>query len=546
MTAAGSPARTRIAALAGWLRDHRVFLLVAFATLAVFPYTPAINNPNENVRVYMTRALVQHHTLDISKVEAEWGWVNDKARNGTRVFSSKAPGASLLGVPVLAAQTFVWHRLGWHSPSQLATTLSLRVFVVMIPMCAFLWLVCRHARRLSGSRAVGDLVMVAVGLGSLLYPYGIHFVGHGLAAAASFGAFMVLAPPPGGTCAEGHQRAAWAGLLAGLGVVFEYQNLLVAALLTVYVAIRRPRSLPAFLAGALPAVVILGTFHALCFGRPWAFPYGHLDNVGFQTEHHGRGFHGLGLPEASALAGVLFLPGFGFFACSPFLVVALAAVVWMVVRGPRAEGILLGGIAVVLTMFIAGLPNWRGGWSVGPRYIAAVVPFAAIALAYVWPRLAHRRWIGPAWTITAALVAVGVFLNALTAVLYPQVPTQLRNPAFQLLLPLPLDGYLPYSLAWALGMRGWASLVPVALAIAAAVVMVLPPPPRRQARVPLGRALAAPAALAIALALLVPFSRWPSHPSPAEKDAIRLVRSTWSPAPVRGAAPPADARGPQP
>ena len=113
MTAAananGIAARAR-----SWLERHGVPALVVVAYVSVFPYSPAINSPNENVRVYMTRALVEHHELAINRIEAEWGWVNDKAKNGTRVFSGKAPGVSLLGVPVLAAQTWLWHRLGWR------------------------------------------------------------------------------------------------------------------------------------------------------------------------------------------------------------------------------------------------------------------------------------------------------------------------------------------------------------------------------------------------------------------------------------------------
>jgi hypothetical protein len=123
-------------------------------------------------------------------------------------------------------------------------------------------------------------------------------------------------------------------------------------------------------------------------------------------------------------------------------------------------------------------------------------------------------------------------VNAATAVLYPQTPTQLRNPTFQLLLPLPFDGYVPYSLAWALGLRGAASVLPVALAIVAAAVMVLSPPLRRRVRVPLGRVVAAPVAILIAAAFLVPFARWPAHPSPAEREAVRLVRATWTPPPA--------------
>jgi hypothetical protein len=513
-----------------WLRQHRVWLLVTAAYLTVFPYSPGINNPNENVRIYMTRALVEHHELAIDKVEADWGWVNDKAKYGGHVFSGKAPGTSLLGVPVLALETWLWHRMGWRSPSKLATTLALRLFAVMVPMTAFLLAFSRHLRRVSGSQGVADLLLVAVGLGSLLYPYGIHFVGHSLAAGLSFGAFMVLTPS--GTITRSVRRAALAGLLAGLGVLFEYQNILVAALLTIYVGARRPRLLGAFLLGTLPAAATLGLLHTLCFGRPWAFPYGHLENLEFQAAHH-DGFYGVVWPAPAAMLGVLAVPGFGFFACSPFLIAATFALGWVIARGPRAEGILCAAVAIVLTLFVAGLPNWRGGWSVGPRYIAVVVPYLAVALAYAWPRVSlSRARVALVWPLTAGLVLVGVFLNALSAVIYPQYPTQLRNPAFELLVRLPLDGYVPYSLGYAAGLRGLPSLLPTALALAFAAIFALTPASQgRDGALP-RRRLALPVAALVFIACVVPLSLWPARMSIAERDAIRVVEGTFTPRPL--------------
>ncbi len=541
-----------------WLRAHRVWVLVTFAYLSVFPYAPAINNPNENVRIYMTRALVEHHTLAINQVEADWGWVNDKAKNGARLFSSKAPGTSLLGVPVLAVETWLWHRLGWPSPSKLATTLGLRVFTVMVPMCAFLLVFSSYARRVSRSRGMGDLLLVGVGLGSLIYPYGIHFVGHGLAAALSFGAFMALAPggiirpardaigrEAGDDDGQGEggasvRRALLAGLLAGLGVVFEYQNILVAALLGITVAVRRPRLVVPFLVGALPAAVLLGAIHTLCFGRPWAFPYGHLENIEFQTAHHHGGFYGVVGPARAAILGVLFLPGFGFFACSPFLLLATLAVGATIVRGPRAEGILIAALAIVLTLFVAGLPNWRGGWSVGPRYITAVVPFLAMGLAYAWPRVTGSSAGSSAgsaraqvvWGLAAGLVLVGIFTNALTAVIYPQVPPQLRNPTFQLLWRLPLDGYVPYSLGYGLGLRGLASLGPTALALALAAGFALVPDPLGWVAGSRWPWRSVTTMVVVFAVLIGGLSRWPAHPSAVELEAVRTVERAFSPPPT--------------
>ena len=76
-------------------RRHVAWGLCCAAYLVASPYFERLNNPNENVRVWATRAIVAHHVLNIDEVEREWGWVNDKAKNEHHVYSGKAPGASL-------------------------------------------------------------------------------------------------------------------------------------------------------------------------------------------------------------------------------------------------------------------------------------------------------------------------------------------------------------------------------------------------------------------------------------------------------------------
>jgi len=82
------------------VRRHAVWACVVLAYVIVFPYFERLNNPNENVRIWMTRAIVAHGTFAIDAVEREWGEVSDRATDGRQHFSGKAPGTSLLGVPV--------------------------------------------------------------------------------------------------------------------------------------------------------------------------------------------------------------------------------------------------------------------------------------------------------------------------------------------------------------------------------------------------------------------------------------------------------------
>lgn len=528
-------------------RRHAVWALVSLAYLYVFPYFERLNNPNENVRTYMTRALVEHHTFAINRVEAEWGWVNDKARNGDRLYSGKAPGASLLGVPVLAAQTWLWHAAGWPSPSKRATTLALRLFATALPIVAFLFAFARYVERRWGSPAARDMAVLALGLGTMFYPYGVHFVGHAVAAALTALAFLLLTPASGER--PGRRAAALAGLAAGAAVVFEYQNLLAFALLVPYAAVRGGRrallpTVAAFCAGALLPAAILGGYHAICFGKPWAFPYGHLENPEFQNVYHQRGFHGLATPKLNVLGHIAFAPDYGLFAFSPFLLFGLAGAVVLSARRPRSEGVFCLILFLTMVLFLMGLGNWRGGWPVGPRYIAVVVPFLVLAAVGAVPRFAglagHARWGERTTTLLAGaasgLVVVGVVLNVLSGAVFPHFPPQLRNPVFQLVVPLLRQGYVPYNLGQWLGLGGVWSLLPLLVIVAAAIGLAL------SARItgaadarPLApapahpRALVAALALAIAALTLGAASVYARRLTPDEAHAVAFARSIWEP-----------------
>src|ERR1022692_1658331 len=200
---------------AGAFRRHAAWLLVVLATLLVSPYFERLNNPNENVRVWATRAIVAHHVLDLDAVSREWGYVNDKAKNDRHVYSSKAPGVSFLGVPVLFVQTKLRALCGWPAPNKRQATFWLRLFAVKLPIAAFLWAFAGYVERKTRSSLARDLLVVALGLGTLLYPYAGLFVGHALAAAAAFAAYMLLDPAddPGGSAGAGANRGlAAAGL----------------------------------------------------------------------------------------------------------------------------------------------------------------------------------------------------------------------------------------------------------------------------------------------------------------------------------------------
>jgi hypothetical protein len=527
-------------------RRHVAWALCCVAYLIASPYFEHVNNANENVRIWATRAVVTQHALRIDEIEREWGWVNDKAKNDEHhVFSGKAPGASLTGVPVLWLHTKLRQLAGWPPPGKAATTFWLRLFAVKLPMCAFLLLFARYARRATGSGWARDAAVIALGLGTLLYPYGNVFVGHALAAAAAFSAFILLDEDDGEAGARDatrpgvrHARMAAAGLLAGLSVMFEYQAALVSVALAVYAFARYRRrlsSLAAFVAGALPPAVALGAYHTALFGRPWRFPFGNVENPVFARTAHHAGFHGLSLPHPAAFPSFLFSPSYGLFAFSPVLLMGVAGVVVLFARGPRSarrDATLVTAVCVLMFTFLAGMSNWRAGWCVGPRYIATVAPFLILPMLKAWPRAqaqgqghGHDRW----WltAVAVGLLIPSVVLNVVSGALYPHYPESFDNPIFDLAFPLIGDGYAPYGLGWLLHLPGRWSLAPLAVVVAAALALVaagVDPRPRRMAA-HLGLCVGVAAVFFVAL------GAYGRTPRAAEARSAALVREAWDPQP---------------
>ena len=231
----------------------------------------------------------------------------------------------------------------------------------------------------------------------MLYPYGGMFVGHALAAAAVFSAFMLLDDPRATARRRGPGRparlpAGAAGFLAALAVTLEYQAILVALALAVYLLVRNRRArAAAFAVGALAPAVALGAYHTALFGRPWTLPYANIENPVFAQTAHKAGFHGLSLPHLEAFPAFLISPAYGLFAFSPVLMLGLGGRDLSRRAGPAARGGAdAGDRRRAMFIFIAGMSNWRAGWCVGPRYIATVAPFLLLPLIQLWPRLARH------------------------------------------------------------------------------------------------------------------------------------------------------------
>jgi hypothetical protein len=520
----------------GAVGRNLAWVLVLLGHVAAFPYYERLNNPNENVRVWTSKALAEHHQFAIDPVERVWGAVDDKVSARGHFYSAKAPGTSLVGAPVVLAHDALRRAFGRPPPSKRETTLVLRLFGVALPLGAFFWMFSRYIGRVARSSVARDLIVVGLGLGSVMYPYGVIFVGHALGAALAFVAFMLLAPPEPAAPASGRARF-WAGMAAGAAVLFEYQLGVVALVLAGYAFWRYRAGVLLVLAGAAPAALFLAGYHTAIFGKPWALPWEHVTNPGFAA-YHAHGFLGLTAPRPGAIAAMLFSSDLGLFIFSPFLLAGVAGAALAIVgragrHRHRAEAITVLAACAAALLFISSMTFWRGGWCAGPRYISVVAPFLAWGVAQLWaswPAAEGDHRPRPPAIVTAALagtVVVSVFMSGISAIVYPHYPPQLDNPVFDLALPLLRAGFVPYSLGWALGLRGLASLAPLGAVLLLAISLGLGGDSQRlRAQI----AHTAGAAL-VAVALLAGFARLGGPPNPTEVHAREVVQLIWEPRP---------------
>lgn len=455
-----------------WM-SQRILYAAAFAFLLlyVFPYQARLNNPNENVRLYMTAALVEDGTYAIDGMRKRWGWVNDAATREGHVYSVKAPGSSWLGVPGYAAYLGVLRVFGWEFDRTVALWVC-RVTATIVP--TWLWLVwlwgwfdrqTRHA-------PLRDAALVSVGFGSLLYGYGLLFVSHTLSAAAAFTAFAWLYDAARSERVVSPARAFWIGTLSAWVTVLEYPGVVASLVLVLYAArvmgFGRPL-LCLVLGGILPTLAMMH-FQWSAFGSP--FTPGHLmvENDAFRAAHE-QGLYGAVGPSWSSLHGLLFDLGAGLFPLTPLLALGVVGCVTML-RGDRPQrGAAWAAIALcALTLLsIASMNNWRGGWTIGPRYLAVVVPFLAWAALDPLTRWAER-WPRSIYCLAMSLALVGLIASGAPSVYYPHLPPEFTRPLPQLIGLLMGHDYAPLNAGSWLGVQGTLSMVPLALVALVLVV----------------------------------------------------------------------------
>lgn len=462
-------------ASAGPFGARQTAKLLALAGLCVawpIHFLPHLHTANEAIRLYFVQALVDTGGFDLSPICALHGSIPvDRAEHAGRILMDKAPGLSLLLVPLYALLEVLWpaiRRQDFWAFGYVSCLLS-----VLLPLCAGLWQLGRWLRRAGvGERAL-SLTLLLLLMASPLFIYGGLLFGHGLAAGLMAAAYFGLGPAS--ATAPSLRRRLLCGLCAGYAGVVDTPVFLLAAMVGVAVVGRMPgilgqrlRLAAPFWAGIAAGVALQLGYNAAVFGSPLLFAYGFKADAEL-AEIHATGVLGFTLPRPEALWGLTFGGARGLFYHSPWLLMALFGLLRRAIRpqasppapdpvagvdgdapqppapaattneGLRGEARWLLLIVGGYFLFIASFVDWRAGDAAGPRHLLPLIPLLGAGLPFVLPPARFGRTPLQRSLLTAvASVAclAGVLMHLPTAAGFPYHIDRLEHPVFELSWPV--------------------------------------------------------------------------------------------------------------
>jgi hypothetical protein len=429
-----------------------------------------------NSRAALVYAILDQGVLHIDAYHETTG---DKAFYNGRYYTVASIGPSLIALPAYA----VFRELACapplaaklcpsppfaHNPAYAHWALVWITFwAISLPSAAIGVVVYLLIGELLGLWRSAFWLALLYGLGTVAFPYSRAFFQHQVAAFGLALGFYVLRRVI-------HRSAslAWlaaAGLLFGLAMVSEYPLVLPVAVLVVWALLSLPRrpALYRLLLGALPPLLVMAAYDMATFDTP--FPVAYRHHV-FHSALHNRGVMGIAWPTLDALYGITLSPLRGLFFMSPFLLLMAPGIYWMWRGALVSRKLVLALAGIILSFFLynSGYQFWTGGYSIGPRYLVPMLPFAMLPVA---------AGVGQAWRTPAgrlvvvslcAVSLVNVWAQSIAGQYYPPLSVDdvpQNNPLLQHAIPHLRAGDIAINWGHHLGLTGWWTMLPLAAAV---------------------------------------------------------------------------------
>jgi hypothetical protein len=370
-----------------WARPRHELLLLMLVVLAALSPVYVVSSQDLS-RLCLTQALV-HGRLTVAPCV---GHEVDQARFDGRTYSDKAPGMSVLALPVAEAV-----RLPAPRHWRFGRDFKVWLVRVLTSGIAFVFLAFAVGRVAEGlAPRTGGLALVTFALATLVGALAPTTFDHVTAGAFGFAAFLLT----------WRRRPGLAGLLAGATLTVEYETGIIVAVLALYVTLQGVRPAVRYVLGVLPGAMLLGAYDWAAFGSPFHPSYRYVANR--YAAAQATGLFGITLPRWHSTTQVLFGDR-GILVAAPVLLAALFGL-GLLARSHLFEALTCAAVFAGFLLLEFGYFLPYGGVSPGPRFLVPAIPFLAVGLGPAFARLP---------VVTTLLAAASLVASTALALTWP-------------------------------------------------------------------------------------------------------------------------------
>jgi hypothetical protein len=381
---------------------------------------------------------------------------SDKAYCHGHFYSDKPPGAVVVALPAFAVGIGMLGLAGvdpespegWVLSSWIATAGSVGWITALGGVLFFRWL-CRW---IEPKPAV--FTTLALFLGAAPFPYATMLFSHGIAVAMVAAALWASGPVgTPGTASDPRRRNYFAGFCLGFALASEFTAGLVVVGLFVLMAGRGDGRGIRLVAGAVPPLLLIPAYNWICFESPFVVGYSYQATFPEMQ----RGLFGIREPTARVLYEYLLGPTRGLLFWTPFLALALAGYPVLLHRSRPTFWAALLIPLVDIVCFSGYRWDWRAGWTLGPRYLAPLLPLLGLAAG-----LGIRRW--PRFGLGLAIASI--LLTGLGTLVDATPRYEVANPLAELHIPKLIAGTFTHNIGQLAGLPSHTSLLPLLAGVA--------------------------------------------------------------------------------
>ncbi len=432
----------------------RTKLLLFIGIFLTYGYFYQSGGHNENSRLDLTRAIVEHGTTSIDVYADNTA---DGIHHGEHFYSGKAPGSSLLSIPAWYFFTKITPLLTTNKDLAITYTCFFTIWFSLGLLSALsgvvLYIVLRHLT--SHYLALG--VTLTYALSTIVFPFSTLFFGHqfvGSLFIISFGILFCTKEKIANKIQNGEEEVTLSfndfcylflsGFCLSFTFVTEYPSAVVIPFFCLYTLniLKISKGLFSVILGCLLSAAILLSYNIISFSDPFFVPYSaYATDPTSVFQRHKVGLLGITLPSIESTFLITFSFVRGIFICNPVLLFFFPSLFLFFKKGPHLQERLLClfvciGYFLVNAGYGPELTYAGGGTSIGARHLIPAIPFALILIACFLKRYPISQ---PLFLLLSTISSC--IMIASTSV-EPRFPYDYDNPIIDFALPNYLDGRL--------------------------------------------------------------------------------------------------------